>query len=311
MKQTPRDDVQQAPSIGQAGLDWAIAQAPRRSRLVVEEAALEVLQWGAEDAPGLLLMHGNRAQADWWSFIAPYFTESRHVAAFSFSGMGRSDWRESYSIEGMAREAMAVAEETGLFAGSQAPVFVAHSLAGLPLAHIVADHGARLAGAVLIDTLLRAPPARTGHRPPGADRRHKTYPTREAALARFRLLPAQAAPNEAIVAFIAGHAVVETEGGNGASDWTWRYDPTIVGTLKTGDEENLIARALCPVALVSGEASPLVTPSVIAGMLEQLPAATVSVVVPEAGHHVFIDQPIATIATLRTLLAIWSNLSTR
>jgi pimeloyl-ACP methyl ester carboxylesterase len=311
MRQTPREDVQQSPTIGLGVLDWAIAKASQRSRLVVEGAALEVLQWGATDAPGLLLMHGNRAQADWWSFIAPYFAESRHVVAFSFSGMGRSDWREGYSIEGMAQEAMTVAEETGLFAAGQAPVFVAHSLAGLPLAHIVADHGARLTGAVLIDTLLRAPPARIGHGPPGADRRHKTYPTREAALARFRLLPAQAAPNEAIIAFIAGHAVVETEGANGVSDWTWRYDPTIVGTLNTGDEESLIARALCPIALVSGEASPLVTPSVIAGMLERLPADTVSVVVPEAGHHVFIDQPIATIATLRTLLATWSNVSAR
>ena len=291
--------------VRQDAFSWAIAQAPARSRLEVAGAGLEVLQWGAADAPGLLLMHGSGAQADWWSFIAPHLAATRHVVAFSFSGMGRSDWRESYSIAGMAGEAMAVAAEAGLFA-AKPPVFVAHSLAGLPLAHIVADHGARLAGAVMIDTLLGPPPTPISGRARDPAPQHRRYPTREEALASYRLLPGQARPNHAAVAFIAGHAVVEVEGEDGAHAWTWRHDPTFVAKLASGDEATLIGRAGCPMAVVTGEASPLLTVAATAEMLARMRPGVISVVVPEAGHHVFVDQPIATIAILRTLLAAWS-----
>ena len=45
--------------------------------------------WGREGAPGLLLLHGNGAHADWWSFIAPYLANDFRVAAMSWSGYGR------------------------------------------------------------------------------------------------------------------------------------------------------------------------------------------------------------------------------
>jgi hypothetical protein len=33
-----------------------------------------------------LLLHGNGAHADWWSFIAPYLANNFRVAAMSWSG---------------------------------------------------------------------------------------------------------------------------------------------------------------------------------------------------------------------------------
>src|SRR3712207_9584205 len=60
--------------------------------------------------PGLLFLHGNGAHADWWSFIAPFFADTHRVAALSWSGMGGSDHRERYSIDGFVAEAFGVAE---------------------------------------------------------------------------------------------------------------------------------------------------------------------------------------------------------
>src|SRR5476651_2293156 len=82
--------------------DWftkAIAQEPERSMVPVDGANIELLTWGQRGKPGLILIHGNSAHADWWSFIAPYLAQDYRVAAISLSGMGASDWRDSYSFE--------------------------------------------------------------------------------------------------------------------------------------------------------------------------------------------------------------------
>ena len=77
--------------------DWferVVAIEPERTFVEVDGAQVEALAWGARGKPGLIFLHGGAAHADWWSFIAPFFGGERRVVAPSFSGMGRSDWRE-------------------------------------------------------------------------------------------------------------------------------------------------------------------------------------------------------------------------
>ncbi|HVY90556.1 MAG TPA: alpha/beta fold hydrolase, partial [Hyphomonadaceae bacterium] len=71
-------------------------------------AKIHYQRWGDRSKPGLLLVHGNGAHAHWWDFIAPYLTQDYHVVAMTFSGMGDSDWRETYAMETFAREQLAV-----------------------------------------------------------------------------------------------------------------------------------------------------------------------------------------------------------
>jgi pimeloyl-ACP methyl ester carboxylesterase len=284
---------------------WATRCEPDRCSVVVDGASIETLQWGERGAPGMLLMHGSRAQADWWSFVAPIFAKSHRIAALSFSGMGRSQWRTAYSVAGMAREALTVAEAAGLFEASTAPVVIAHSLGGMPLLYLTNAHGDRIGGAVFLETLLRSPPVPIGARTPSPDLRHKVYASREEALSRYRLLPSQPVVDQSIVDFLARHGVVEVDTQNGSPAWTWRYDPAFIPKLEVGVAEQQLAQAQCPVALVRGECSPLVTETVMQEMLERLPANTPAVVIPAAGHHVFVDRPLAIIAALRALLAVW------
>src|SRR6516164_9545777 len=79
-----------------AWFEKALADAPERSLVRVEGANIELLTWGEVGKPGLIFVHGNSAHADWWSFIAPFLAGDYRVAAISFSGMGDSDWRETY-----------------------------------------------------------------------------------------------------------------------------------------------------------------------------------------------------------------------
>ena len=105
--------------------EHAIGRRPDRSMVEVDGAGIELLTWGERGKPGLLFLHGNGAHADWWSFIAPFFAADFRCAAISWSGMGRSAWRERYSIEGFGEEALAGANAAGLFDAREKPIFIA------------------------------------------------------------------------------------------------------------------------------------------------------------------------------------------
>ena len=91
----------------------AIAEEPERTFVTIEGARVETLAWGKRGNPGLVFLHGGAAHADWWSFVAPFFARERRVVAPTFTGMGRSDWREVYSFDQFVREA----REAGRAAG--------------------------------------------------------------------------------------------------------------------------------------------------------------------------------------------------
>src|SRR5690606_38634673 len=111
-----------------AWFSQALAVAPERTCVDVGGGVeVETLSWGNPARPGLLLLHVNATHADWCSFIASFFCDEFRVVAFSWSGMGHSGWRDSYSVETYADELHAVAEATGLFSHGCKPVVVAHS----------------------------------------------------------------------------------------------------------------------------------------------------------------------------------------
>ena len=128
----------------------ALAHAPERSFTDVGGTQIETLTWGERGKPGLLLMHGNGANADWWSFIAPFFAADYRVVAFSWSGMGRSDHRDTYGFELFVDELIAVAETAGAFDAGK-PLMVGHSFGGFLMMATVQRAGARFKGAVIAD----------------------------------------------------------------------------------------------------------------------------------------------------------------
>jgi len=285
-----------------AWFEAAVAQTPERSFTDVDGIAVETLVWGERGKPGLLLMHGNGANADWWSFIAPFFAADYRVVAFSWSGMGRSDHRDSYSFELFVDELLAVGEASGLFDGGP-PLLVGHSFGGFLMMSGVKRAGHRFKGAVIADTPFSDDDDPHRHRPPnrtGAP--HKPNPTLASALARFRLAPPQGCENPYIADHIARHSLRETPEG-----WIWRFDPMIFGRLNVEDSFGLLANPKCPVALLWGDKSFLMPPYRVARMREALPENSPAIAIPDAEHHVMIDQPLAFVAALRGLFAGWPD----
>lgn len=288
-----------------AWFTWALAQVPQRGFVNVEGARIETLVWGEAGRSGLLLLHGHGAHADWYSFIAPFFADRYCVVAPSWSGMGASDWRETYSVEQFGREAFAVTKATGLFEASAPPIVVGHSFGGRIAIDLAADYGERFAAAIIVDPPIFAP-ANIKEKIPrrGPRQHHHIYPTLTAALAHFRLAPAQPCDNFFILDHIARLSLRKVPGAAGEEPgWSWRFDPALWSQLKHRNPMPLIRAARCPLALVRGSRSRLMQREDAAHMMAALPEGAPYVEVPEADHHVMLDQPLAFVAAVEALLA--------
>lgn len=290
--------------------DDALAQQPERSFTPVQGAQIETLAWGERGKPGLLLMHGNGAHADWWSFIAPFFADRYRVAALSWSGMGNSEWRKEYRVETFADEALAVAQVTGLFDASAKPIFVAHSFGALMLRFLAMEHGERIAGALVVDsrTDMMGRNARDNEeaerRPPPRKNANRIYATLPEALARFRLAPPQACENHFAVDYIARHALRQVEGPDGQG-WQWKFDPFLFGNMAGREMMDFERPARCPMAMMWGERSLLMDARRLKAMRNMEEGGGPMVEIPDAGHHVWLDQPIAFVSALAALLEAW------
>jgi pimeloyl-ACP methyl ester carboxylesterase len=299
--QGPLAALDGSPPPAPAWFDEALAITPEECHVVVEGANIHYLRWGDRGKPGLLLVHGNAAHAHWWDFIAPYLARDYNVAAMDLSGMGDSDWRDGYAMDQFAREQIAVCEDAGMFKLSEPPVIVGHSFGGFVTMLTGGLYGHRLAGVVIVDSPVN-PPDRPGGPPQRVVKPHNIYPTLAAALARFRLMPPQSCDNLYIVDHVARLSLKEVDTG-----FTWKFDPKIWQRFSIGDTAERLKATKCRIAIFRGEKSVLMPPEIGEYMFNLLGRQAPVVEIPQARHHVMLDEPLALIAALRAILADWEH----
>lgn len=299
-----------------AAPDWfrrAVAQ-PVSSRFVaVAGCRIHYLAWfdpavkeaGQGPRPGLLLIHGGGAHANWWRFIAPYFTANYRVCAIDLSGMGDSAEREVYDPSFWTAEIDAVLHDADLYDdGGRQPLVVGHSFGGLMAMKFGAEHGHRLGGTVIVDSPVQDP-ADTPLPEPAASTRTAppVYPDSKTILDRFRLMPAQPCENSYITDFIARTSIRKCDGG-----WTWKFDFKVMGLRRFGEPYRTELKALKGrAALIHGENSAIVSPRTVAYMSSRMGPTAPVVEIPDAYHHVMLDQPLAFVAALRAILDGWAR----
>lgn len=262
--------------------------------------------WGDKTKPGLLLAHGNGAHAHWYDFIAPALAKDYYVIAMTFSGMGGSDWRKTYSFATFADEEIAVCEAAGLFDNGRKPVIFAHSFGGFITLHAAAQHSDKFAGVVIVDSGLR-PPDDEWEGPPRRARGNRAYASLDAALARFRLAPPQPCENHYIADYIARHSLKQTENEAGQTGWIWKFDPAIFMNFEFSKmSTNMLADITCRVSMMRGKDSVLVSDRIwdyMRGLRDDMDMVSI----PNAQHHVMLDQPLAFIDAMREQLARWNH----
>ncbi len=291
----------------------AIATPSEEGAVTVNGARIRFSAWGEPDHRGLLFVHGGRAHRNWWRPFAPFFAQNRRVAALDLSGMGDSDWRDKYSLNHFVDEIFAVIEEAGL-ASRGRPVVVGHSFGGWVTLAAVEREGEKLGGAVVVDSPLGVPDPHEGynvvkpHKPgeKASDRRNAHfYESKEEMIARFRLLPNQPAESLYLIDYIAREGLRRAKPEEGGEGWTWKFDPGDRAGFEIHFERDLLRAARCPLAFIYGEKSMFARGEGIAHLEEQARGRSPFVVIPDAYHHLMMDQPLAFVAALRTLLSAW------
>ncbi|MEU3273098.1 alpha/beta hydrolase [Saccharomonospora sp. NPDC006951] len=285
-------------SVPPAWFSAALRRERRTGEVRVDGVPIRFLSWGDPREPATILVHGGAAHAMWWAPVAARL--DGHVVALDLSGHGRSGHRPGYSIEHWAKEIIAVAHSVS---GGPATI-VAHSLGGIVASHAMTHTGlgARFRGVVLLDAPVW--PGAPAPEKPLSDREirpHRSYATAAEALGRFRLVPPQPCANDFYVEHIAWHSLAPFEEG-----WRWRFDPRIFAD-PNGDHritrfEGDLDLATSPFAVVMGARSYLSHGARAA--LANRPGTPLCFV-PDAAHHVMLDQPIALLAVIRDLLGSW------
>lgn len=273
----------------------AIATPFDTTEVTVDGARITYRAWGKPGGQGVILVHGGAAHAGWWDHIAPFLAAEHRVVAIDLSGHGDSDRRADYSLATWADEVLAVASRESV----GRPVIAGHSMGGFVGLTAAKLHGDSVRGVVAIDSPVReiSPEAKTwlASNPTMPDQ--KVHPDRQSVIARFRTLPEDEAGLEYVRRHIAEQSVREVEGG-----WSWAFDPQIFVSAQMEPED--LAEAGCEVALVRGERG-MATTDITESVAEILGGHVPVTLVPDAGHHIMFDQPIALIALLQTLIGQW------
>lgn len=288
--------------------DTALAWPVTSQFVTVEDCPIHYLRWanGGDQPPrhGILLVHGGGAHANWWRFIAPFLAADYAVAALDLSGMGDSGRRADYDARQRSEEMRAVCAAAGL---GEHPVVIGHSFGGYMSMRLAALHGDELGGVVIVDSPIRPAEESEDVTPRRVLNLERHYPRFDVAVERFRLLPAQDCVNDFLVEFIARHSICRSDNG-----WTWKFDVGAMGARRWQEPfAEHLANIRCRRALLYGAESALVSRATAAHMAGILGPEAAVVEIPEARHHVMLDQPIAFVAALRTLLATWMGHAAR
>ena len=272
---------------------WRAVETPASAHTVeVDECDVHYQQWGEASKHPMLLIHGMNAHCHWWDFIAPQLLDEYRVVAMDLTGMGDSDYRYDYDAETYAQEIVAVCDDAAL--GNDV-VVVGHSFGGMMATKAANLFRERFGSLVLVDSGIRHPDEPVRELPLMGGGRAKRYPDRETAETRFRLFPPQPCDNDFILTYIAKQSLMRVDGG-----WAWKFDEELPLTLKGGERHAQDYRDLSlPVAIIYGALSDSFTERTLAYMRELLPVGVPVVGVPDARHHVFLDQPLAFVAALR------------
>ncbi|MGH7787349.1 MAG: alpha/beta fold hydrolase [Candidatus Binatia bacterium] len=257
---------------------------------------LHYLEWGAADAPPVVLLHGGSAHAHWWDFVAPPLADTYRCIAPDLRGHGESDWPadREYRLVAHAADVARLTDALAL----PAVAVIGHSFGGFVAMEYARTAGARLAALAIVDSRVRIGERSARYMDALRKLPHPVYASPAEALARFRLLPSGTTAPAAVLAHVLHHGIVERDDGT----WTFRFDRRAMASTPMQDFSPILAALTCPILAVRAGLSPIVSASALAEYAGANPRTELAEIA-DAHHHVMLDQPAALAALLRRFLA--------
>jgi pimeloyl-ACP methyl ester carboxylesterase len=142
--------------------------------------------------------------------------------------------------------------------------------------------------------------------PPHRTRPNRVYATVEEALTRFRFMPPQVPGNLFIADFIARRSMKRAPMPDGSGEgWMWKFDPFLWHKLDRTPMSEVAGARRVPMAQIVGDRSAIMMRREMGRQADFLPGGVPQIVIPDSEHHIMVDQPLALVAAIRALLAVW------
>ena len=179
------------------------------------------------------------------------------------------------------------------------PIVIGHSFGGTMTRIAAHLYPAQIDSIVIVDAAL--PPKKSSREPlPMPKVSARFYDSLEQGKRRFRLRPPQPCGNRFILDYIAGHSLKKTQEG-----FKFKLDGAVFAKMSPTEEfpaaADMVRNMQIPVGFIYGEKSRFFPPA-IAGDLGLILDPALIRLVPDAYHHVFLDQPLRFIEALQDLL---------
>ncbi len=260
-----------------------LAATPRDRFVTVNGLRLRYRDWGGRGQPCLAL-HGSAAHAHWWDPVAPLLAPRLRVLALDWRGHGRSAWPRppAYSSEDYAADLLGVIERLRL----DRAVVAGHSMGGHGALAFAAWHADALERLVVLDAKPAVNLQRLAELRARGERPRTEFPSRVAALRRFRLSPPETTASPVLVRAIGARGLQRLRSGR----WVYRFDPACERTRVPIDAWPLLPRIAVPTLIVRGEGSTVLPRAMAERMAKLIPSARLEEL-PRAYHHVTLDAP--------------------
>lgn len=284
---------------------------PTSNSFISQRLKLRYVDWGNEDAPPLLLVHGGRDHSRSWDWVAEELRHDWHIIAPDLRGHGDSQWSPdgNYAISGFVYDLSQLIHQLGL-----APVtIVAHSMGGNIATRYTGLYPENVRKLVSIEGLGPSPEVRAERESVGIGQRFrqwiddkrdaagripKRYPTLEAALERMKV------ENSYLTDEQARHLTIHGISRNEDGSWSWKFDNYLnvwdIFDLPADDLHSLWQSITCPTLLMYGADSWASNPAKD-GRIKYFNTARV-IEFENAGHWLHHDQFDRFMAEIRAFL---------
>lgn len=274
---------------------------PQQKSIITNGVRLNYFDWGTEGKPPMVCIHGHTGQAHMWDEFAAAMAPHYHVYAIDQRGHGQSQWAsDGYSRDQFVADMGAFIDALGL----SKVVIVGHSMGGWNAMLYAPDHPDRVERVVLVD-IAPEPSEETRQqwliRPPTP----LDFDSFDDAVAWGRTNDLWA--TDARLRQDMADRLRQRDDGK----WVWVADLALFNqTMPDQRDEAMIARywrclaaIACPVLLVRGRGSILISDDIVARMRQANPRLS-AIDVADAGHVVPLDKPLEFIVAVGAFLGL-------
>jgi pimeloyl-ACP methyl ester carboxylesterase len=253
-----------------------------------------ILEWGSGDLPPVVCVHRARAHARRFERLARMLRGHRRVIAYDLRGHGRSPWSGPHTLQQHVLDLHEVLEEAGV----DQTALIGDGFGGRVALEYSAAHGERVTALSLLDPPLHPDPGRMLALA-DSERHGQVFTSADAAIATFTgyagLLHT---PRVLVEEDVAEHLVVDQDG---RLRFRYSHDAAAAALAALSDPSGCLKDVLCPVLLVRGDRSDLLTVADAENAAAELRRCRIEVV--PGGHVPLWDALAETGAFVRSFVA--------